>query len=416
MDSIYIDGGIPLQGQVRIQGSKNATLPVLAATILIRGKSYIDNCPKITDVFQMQTLLESIGCKISWKGSSLKVDATGVYDVRVPKTTVQSMRSSISLLGPLLARRGEAFLYYPGGCVIGQRPIDIHIRAMESLGVNFKEEHEILHAYCTKLKGSYIKLKFPSVGATENALMASVLAKGDTWIYPAAKEPEIVTLCEFLQGAGAIIEGAGTERIHVKGVEMLYETGFRIPADRIVAGTYMAGCMTAGGSIFLEEAPTGQMKKEMEIAEQMGVMFQETSDGLFIQSPEYLKSPGHIVTDVYPGFPTDLQSAFLVALSVASGDSILTENIFENRFHIVNELKQMGAKIHVQDKNAYVKGGNELIGTEVHGEELRGTAALVLAGLKASGHTGVTGCEYVYRGYENIGRDLRELGARVYSI
>lgn len=416
MDSIYIDGGIPLQGQVRIQGSKNAALPVLAATILIRGKSYIDNCPKITDVFQMQTLLESIGCKTSWKGHVLEVDATGVYDVRVPKTAVQSMRSSISLLGPLLARRGEAFLYQPGGCVIGQRPVDIHIRAMRSLGVNFDEEHEIIHAHCSRLTGADINLKFPSVGATENAVMAAVLAKGDTWIYPAAKEPEVVTLCGFLQSAGAVIDGAGTERIHIKGVDILRETDFRIPADRIVAGTYMAGCMIAGGSVFLKEAPTIQMSKEMEIAERMGASFQESSDGLFILAPKYLRSPGNIVTAVYPGFPTDLQSAFLATLTVARGDSILTENIFENRFHIVKELKRMGADIRVKNNSVCVKGGHRLRGAEVHGEELRGTAALVIAGLNASGNTCVTGCKFLYRGYENIGRDLRELGARVYSI
>lgn len=416
MDSIQIDGGIPLQGQVRIQGSKNAALPVLAATILIHGKSYIDNCPKITDIFQMQTLLESVGCKTSWEGNNLKVDAAGVYDSRMPKEAAKSMRSSISMLGPLLARSGEAFLYHPGGCVIGQRPIDIHIHAMKNLGVNFKEEDEVIHATCDKLTGANIKLKFPSVGATENALMASVLAKGDTWIYPAATEPEIVTLCEFLQSAGAIIEGIGTDRIHVKGVEMLHETCFKIPADRIVAGTYMVGCMVAGGSVFLEEAPASQMYEVIQTAECMGVMFQEATDGLFIQAPEYLKAPGHITTDVYPGFPTDMQSAFLVALAVARGDSILTENIFENRFHIVNELNRMGARIHLQNNSAYVKGVQGLIGTTVHGEELRGAAALVVAGLKASGHTCVTGCEYVYRGYENIGRDLRELGARVYSI
>jgi len=416
LDSIQIDGGIPLQGQVRIQGSKNAALPILAATILIHGKSYIDNCPKITDIFQMQTLLESIGCKTTWEGNSLKVDASEVFDSRLPKEAVKSMRSSISLLGPLLGRNREAYIYQPGGCIIGERPIDLHIHAMKCLGVDFEEENEMLHATCKRLVGADIDLKFPSVGATENAIMASVLAKGYTQIYPAAREPEIMALCDFLNRAGAIIEGAGTDRILIKGVDKLQETCFRVPADRIVAGTYLIGCMVTGGSVFLKEAPIDRMRAEINIAERMGLIFQETAEGLFIQAPELVRTPGHIITDIYPGFSTDMQSAFLVAMAVAQGDSILTENIFENRFHIADELKKMGANIQIQDRSAYIKGVGKLNGANVRGEELRGTAALIVAGLKATGHTCVTGCEYVYRGYENIGRDLRELGARVYSI
>lgn len=416
MDSIQIDGGIPLQGQVRIHGSKNAALPILAATVLVHGKSYIENCPKIADIFQMQALLESIGCKTTWEENSLKVDATGIFDSRMPKEAVKSMRSSISLMGPLLGRSKEVYIYHPGGCVIGERPIDIHIHAMESLGVYFKEENEILHATCKELTGADINLKFPSVGATENAIMASVLAKGNSRIYPAAREPEIIALCDFLQGAGAVIEGAGTNSIYIKGVEELHESCFRIPADRIVAGTFMTGCMVAGGSVFLKEAPIRQMKAELSIAERMGVVFQEDTDGLFVQAPEVLEMPEHVITAVYPGFSTDMQSLFMVAMSVAQGESILTENIFENRFHIVDELKRMGADINVRNNSAYIKGVRLLNGANVHGEELRGTAALVIAGLKATGHTCVTGCEYVYRGYENIARDLRELGARVYSI
>ncbi len=416
MDSIHIDGGIPLQGQVRIQGSKNAALPVMAATVLINGKCLIENCPKITDVFQMQTLLESIGCRTLWEGHSLRIDATGVCDSIMPMEAVKSMRSSISLLGPLLARSGEAFLYHPGGCVIGERPIDIHIHAMECLGVNFKEEEQYIHGTVSQLTGSDIFLKFPSVGATENAIMASVLAEGDTYIYPAAMEPEIVALCEFLRKAGAIIEGAGTALLHVKGVEALHETSFRIPSDRIVAGTYITGCMIAGGSIFLGEAPVTQMAEIIRTAGCMGMIFQDDAEGIFVQAPEKLKMPKHIVTGVYPEFPTDMQSVFLTAMCVADGKGILTEKIFENRFHIVDELRKMGAMIELQGDSAYINGVRGLTGTDVHAEELRGGAALVMAGLGATGHTVVTGCEYICRGYENICRDLRELGARVYSI
>ncbi len=416
MDSIHIDGGIPLQGQITIQGSKNAALPILAATLLIPGKCCIENCPKITDVFGMQTLLESVGCKTAWEGNSLKVDATGVNEYKMPQKEVKSMRSSISLLGALVGRCSQAYLYHPGGCVIGERPIDIHINAMGKLGVNFKEDGDILQASCERLTGDYIELKFPSVGATENVLMASVLAKGDTYIYQAAREPEVVALCEFLKSAGAVIEGVGTNLIHVKGTDALHETSFRIPPDRIVAGTYMAGCMIAGGSVFLKEAPVRQLDSVIKTAEAMGTVFQESEEGLFIQAPAGLKSPGHITTLVYPGFPTDLQSLFLVASSIARGESTLTESIFENRFHIVDDLCRMGADIHVDGNSVKIKGVRGLRGADVCARDLRGGAALVMAGLGATGHTCVTGCEYIYRGYENIGRDLRELGARVYSI
>lgn len=416
MDSIHIDGGIPLQGQVKIQGSKNAALPILAATILIKGKSYIENCPKITDVFQMQRLLECFGCRTSWEGECLKIDATHVCECRMSEKEAKSMRSSISLLGALLSRCKEAFLYHPGGCVIGERPIDIHLDALSRMGVTFGEKEELLYACCPNLIGAEVHLKFPSVGATENVLMAAVLAKGDTRIYPAAKEPEVVALCEFLKGAGAWIDGVGTDCIHVRGVEQLRESSFRIPADRIVAGTYLAGCMIAGGSVFLKDAPVAQMQEVLKTARRMGVSFQKSQEGLFVQAPEELVSPEKIETAVYPGFPTDMQSMFLAAMTVAKGESVLTESIFENRFHIIEPLKKMGADIRVEGRSVYVRGVSSLHGAEVEAKELRGGAALCLAGLRAGGHTQVTGCEYIYRGYENIGRDLRELGARVYSI
>lgn len=416
MDSIHIDGGIPLQGQVKIQGSKNAALPILAATLLIKGKSYIENCPKITDVFQMQTLLECLGCKTLWEGSCLKIDATHVCECRMSEKEAKSMRSSISLMGALLARCGEAFLYHPGGCVIGERPIDIHLDALKCMGVCFEEKETMLYACTNGLQGADVHLKFPSVGATENVIMGAVLARGDTYIYPAAKEPEIVALCEFLQNAGASIEGAGTSCIHIKGVNMLRESYFSIPADRIVAGSYLTGCMIAGGSVFLKDAPVEQMQAVIEAAERMGVSFQQNPEGLFVQAPERLLAPGTLETAIYPGFPTDMQSLFLVAMATAEGDSVLKETIFENRFHILEPLQKMGAQIRLDGNHAFIKGVRKLHGVCVEAKELRGGAALVMAGLGAAGHTQVTGCRFIYRGYENIGRDLRELGARVYSI
>lgn len=416
MDSIHIHGGIPLQGQVTVQGSKNAALPVLAATILISGCSMVENCPRITDVFHMQTLLKSIGCKTVWEGGNLKVDATEVRQERMPSQEVKEMRSSISLLGSLLSRTKEAVMEHPGGCTIGERPIDIHIDALKRMGVRFEEKEEVLYASTAGLEGAELTLKFPSVGATENILLAAVLAKGETYIRGAAREPEITALCEFLQGAGAHIEGAGSSDIYIKGVEKLHESRYRIPADRIVAGTYLAGCLIAGGSILLRKAPVKQMSAVIRTAKQMGAVFQEAPEGLYVQAPDRLKTPGYIETEVYPGFPTDMQSPFLAALAVAEGESVLCETIFENRYHIVEPLSQMGADLKVKDGKVYIKGVARLKGTCARAEELRGGAALVMAGLGAEGHTKISGCGYIYRGYENIGKDLRELGARVYSV
>lgn len=416
MDSIQIDGGIPLQGQVKIQGSKNGALPVLAATILVRGKSLIENCPKIADVFQMQALLSSLGCKTAWEGNNLKVDAAAINNSRMPSEEVKAMRSSISLLGALLGRTKEAVLNFPGGCVIGARPIDIHLDALKQMGVVFEEKEDLLYAGAVKLRGTRIRLRFPSVGATENVLLAAVLAEGETCIENAAMEPEIETLCNFLKQAGAGIEGIGTGTIRIRGVSRLEETRFKIPADRIVAGTYLTGCMIAGGSVFLKDAPAGQMKAVLLAAERMGVRIQDSEEGIFVQAPERLFSPGKLETAVYPGFPTDMQSPFLAAMAVAEGESVLTEVIFENRFRIAEPLEKMGARLRIEGQTVYVKGVRELMGAQVEAQELRGGAALVMAGLGAAGHTRVTGCRYIYRGYENIGRDLRELGARVYSI
>lgn len=416
MDSIQIDGGIPLQGQVKIQGSKNAALPVLAATILVRGKSLIENCPKIADVFQMQALLSSLGCKTAWEGNSLKVDATAVNNSRMPSEEVKAMRSSISLLGALIGRTREAILNFPGGCVIGARPIDIHLDALKQMGVVFEEKEDLLYAGAAMLRGTQIRLRFPSVGATENILLAAVLAEGETCIENAAREPEIQTLCEFLRQAGAWIEGTGTETLRIRGVSRLEETQFKIPADRIVAGTYLTGCMLAGGSVFLKDAPAGQMEAVLLAAGRMGVQTQISEEGIFVQAPDRLISPGKLETAVYPGFPTDMQSPFLAAMAVAEGESVLTEVIFENRFRIAKPLEEMGAKLRIQGQTVYVKGVSTLVGAQVEAQELRGGAALVMAGLGAVGHTRVTGCNFIYRGYENIGRDLRELGARVYSV
>lgn len=417
MDSIHIHGGIPLQGQVRIQGSKNAALPILAATILTDESSTLYNCPRIADVFHMQTLLTSLGCTVKWDDDSVKVNTGKVCSGNMPKEAVTGMRSSLTLLGAMLGRCKRAVMEHPGGCVIGKRPMDLHIEALQKMNVLFEESGDKLYAYTTGLKGADISLSCSSVGATENIVLAAVLAEGKTTINGAAKEPEVVALCQYLKLCGAKIVGEGTEQIVIEGVESLYGCEYTIPSDRIVAGTYLFGCLITGGSVLLEDAPIDQMEATISIAEQMGALCQSTTQGLYVQTPEILLPISYLETEIYPGFPTDLQSPLLATLAIAEGNSRIEEKIFENRFRIVPWLISMGAKVSVEaNRIANIEGVNKLYGTTVEAEELRGGAALVVAGLCASGETVIKGCSYINRGYVNICRDLRELGARIYSV
>lgn len=421
MESIYVHGGIALQGQVGVQGSKNAVLPVLAATLLTEGTNIIKNCPRLTDVYHMQTLLKNLGCMVIWKEGKLKVNAGRVDTLHALSAmsgeAVRGMRSSITLLGALLARCGEIRMEYPGGCVIGKRPIDLHMEALRKMGVHFEEASYGLYAWTRGLCGAEITLPVPSVGATENIILAAVKAKGTTVIRGAAREPEIETLCEFLTACGADITGGGSQTIIIQGVETLAGTEFAIPGDRIVAGTYLCACMAAGGEVLLREAPVGQMQAVLAMADRMGAAFQEAEEGLYVQVHERLKAPAKLVTEPYPGFPTDMQSLFLTVLTLAEGKCRIEENIFENRFHTVPCLKDMGAKVRQIDRrHVEVEGVEALHGFTVAAQELRGGAALVIAGVAAKGETVVDGCSYIERGYENICRDLRELGVRIYGV
>ncbi len=417
METIHIYGGVPLQGQVEIQGSKNAVLPILAGAILTKGSNMIYNCPKIADVFHMIALLKSMGCKVTWEDGGISVNSDSLNSNKMPKEESISMRSSITLLGAILSRMGEAVMEYPGGCVIGERPIDLHTKALEQMGVVFHDVDNRLYASTTGLKGAEINFSFPSVGATENVILAAVLADGITVIENAAKEPEIKALCQYLNACGGKIEGYGTRTIQIQGVEELHGASFTVPADRIVAGTYLYGCIAAGGDILLKKAVSEDMKAVLLQAEMMGAQYQCTEEGIYVQSPERPQSNCLVRTEVFPGFPTDLQSPVLVAMSVAQGDGFIEETIFENRFHIVEPLQKMGARITVLDKNHLnVQGVERLSGCTVSAQELRGGAALVIAGLCAQGETVVENCKFIERGYENICKDLRELGARIYCV
>lgn len=417
MDSIHIQGGIALQGQVHIQGSKNAALPILAATLLTVGQSYIRNCPRIADVHAMVSLLRRSGCLVTWREDGLQVDGSRVGRETMQGEAVKGMRSSLCLLGALLGRCGEAVLEHPGGCVIGKRPINLHLWALEQMGVTFSEEKGMIRGVAEGLHGARIALPMPSVGATENIILAGVMAEGDTCITGAAMEPEITALCRYLQSCGAVIEGVGTDCLTIRGGYKLCGAEFAVPPDRIVAGTYLMACIGAGGCVLLEGAPAGEMEAVLKTASQMGASCWITEEGICIQASGHPKPLERLTTLPYPGFPTDLQSAALAVLAAAEGQSIVEERIFENRFRVAEELNRMGARIEQTDaRMVVVHGAGRLQGAEVEARELRGGAALVIAGLMAQGETKVTGCPYIYRGYENICRDFRELGARIVSV
>lgn len=413
MDAIRIRGGNALFGETKIQGSKNAVLPIMAAALLIEDISIIENCPRISDVCHMQKLLTRIGCKVSRMDRTLMIDARHVSKDRMAGESVTGMRSSIMLLGAMLGRFHEVTLEYPGGCVIGKRPIDIHLSALQKMGVSIQKEEGLFTARTTELSGSVINLPFPSVGATENIILAAVCAKGLTILQNAAREPEIVALCSFLQKAGAIIEGAGGSVLLIQGGNRLRGVQFKVPADRIVAGTYLFSVLGVGGHIFLRDAPVSQMRSIMKLAVELGAEVTASKEGLSVIASSEKKALSYVKTDVYPGFPTDLQSPLMAVLSTASGVSTIEETIFEDRFRMVEELKKMGAEIWTDEKKAVITGIEKLHGCEVFARELRGGAGLVIAGCMAEGETVVRNRHFIERGYEDICRDYQDLGVNI---
>lgn len=418
MKKIGIQGGVRLQGKVRIQGSKNGALPVLAATLLTEGESRLFNCPRIGDVYQMLCLLEALGCRTSWEENGLRIRTEDVCCQNLPPQAVTGMRSSLFLMGPLLGRCKKVIMEHPGGCVIGRRPIDFHLDALRQMGAVFWEQQgKIAGTAPYGLHGAEITFRSPSVGATENVVLAAVTAKGTTVIHGAAKEPEVEHLCRYLACCGAKMTGIGTETIRIEGGAVLHGCEYRVPSDRIVAGTYLLACVGAGGNVFLEEAPTEHMKAVVQLARQMGAECQEDQKGLYIQMFRTPVLPKSLVTRPYPGFPTDLQSVFLAAACAGEGICLVEETIFENRFRIVEDLIQMGAVMQQIDSSmVLVRGPVRLYGGRNQAKELRGGAALITAGLMAEGETTIEGCGFIERGYENICRDFKELGARIYSV
>lgn len=419
MSELCIQGYRPLTGEIKIQGSKNAVLPMLAASVLQQGTLKFTNVPIIQDVLCMVGILESAGCRCQWEGHSLSVDSSGVIDEEIPREDVGKMRSSILLMGALLGRRKRAVTWQPGGCSIGSRPVDLHLLAFSRLGAQVKEDQDgRIEAFARELSGNTILFPFPSVGATENALLAAVLARGTTVIQGAAREPEIISLCQLLRQMGAKIQGEGSSRIHVTGVKTLSGTEFAVPGDRIAAGTYLAAAAAAGGHVRILDGPWEFMQEEIQVFRQIGAEIEpiygieKTIEGMEFWMDKRPKAVS-LSTGPYPGFPTDLQSPMLAVLSRAEGTSHLHEQIFEARFKTAGELEKMGAQITVSGSRAEIRGCERLSGAVVKAWDLRGGAALAAAALAAEGETRIVDCIHIERGYEDICRDLSLLQGAV---
>lgn len=416
MACIEIYGGHPLNGEVRIQGSKNAALPILAGVILHKGTTILHNCPRISDVMHMIKILERLGCTASWSGNTLYMNAAGADKSYVPPELGDKMRCSVIFLGALLGRMGSARIPYPGGCTIGERPIDMHVDAMRRMGAEIHTGCEYLEGESKGMCGSRIVLRYPSVGATENIILAAVLAHGRTEIRGGAREPEIVELCRFLNGKGARIRGAGTDRIWIEGVKELSDSEFFLMPDRIVAGTYLMAAIASRGRCLLREAPQEQLGSVLAAAERMGAVIQKMPEGILVDGRNADRPLGLLDTAPHPGFPTDLQSQLLAALCLGKGESRLRERVFEARFRTAEELVKMGADIQVTGREARIRGVGCLHGASVKAPELRGGAALVIAGAAAEGKTWIEDCHYIGRGYEDICRDMRQLGADIAAL
>jgi len=412
---IEICGGHPLNGEVRIQGSKNAALPILAGMILHKGRTVLHNCPKISDIMYMVEILEKMGCRTEWSRNTLSVDASGLDSFRVPAELGDKMRGSVIFLGALLGRMGSAAIPYPGGCTIGARPIDLHVEALRRMGARIRPGCEELTGTCKRLHGTKVSLGFPSVGATENIILAAVLAEGITEIQGCAREPEIAELCRFLNGKGARIRGAGTDRIKIEGVKELKDSEFCLMPDRIVAGTYLMAAVASRGACMLYGAPAEQMESVLDAAGRIGAGIRRLPEGIYVDG----RSAGRplcLDTAPHPGFPTDLQSQLMAALCLSPGESLIREHVFEARFGTAAELAKMGAEILIQNREARICGVSRLHGAAVRAPELRGGAALVIAGAAAEGKTVIEDCHYIRRGYEDICRDMRALGASIMAV
>ena len=412
MDSLVITGGQRLDGRVRIGGAKNAALPILAATLLGGGECTISNLPRVRDVATMLTLLSLLGVSVKQEEGRVVVDATRVRSLEAPYDLVKTMRASILVLGPLLARFGEAVVSLPGGCAIGPRPVDLHLDGLRKLGATVSVDYGYIRARAAKLEGQRIDFEIPTVTGTENLLMAACLATGTTVLNNAAMEPEVVDLAHFLIKRGARISGAGSGRVVIEGVPELRGAEHEVIPDRIEAGTYLlAGAMT-GGRVEVDRCMPGHLEVVMSKLRQCGADLSEGAQAITVEAGTRLRARD-VQTFPYPGFPTDLQAQIMALLCLAEGTSVVTESVFAGRFLHVPELRRMGAAITVDGHRAVVKGLSRLTGAPVMASDLRASAALLLAGLAAEGETRISRIYHLERGYERIEDKLQGLGASV---
>ena len=416
MADYQISGGIPIKGTIDVQGSKNAALPILAASLLHEGVTILHGCPNILDVRYMVEILRSLGCLIDWNKDALIIDASCIRIHELSRACIGKMRSSILLLGALLGRCQTLKLDYPGGCTIGARPVDIHLDAFKRMGVHIEEDEEQIFCQCAKLKACQITLPYPSVGATENIMMAAVLADGITWIHNAAMEPEVGALADYLNTMGAVVLGAGTKRIGILGRCALKDVEYTIMGDRIVAGTYLLAAAGTRGSVEVRGVEALHLHAILHICESMGCRVRTSAQSIYLEAPNRLLGVDEIHTQPYPGVPTDLQSQLLAVLTTARGETMLQEHVFEKRFRTAQELRRMGADICVWKNQAFIRGVPSLRGGSVKAMDLRGGAALIIAGLMAEGETIVKNSIFVERGYQDICQDLTQLGAMIQTI
>ncbi|MBQ9483917.1 MAG: UDP-N-acetylglucosamine 1-carboxyvinyltransferase, partial [Ruminiclostridium sp.] len=409
---LIIKGGRRIEGELAVQGAKNSALPLLAAAVLCKGQTELYNCPRLSDCDAACRILSALGCSCKREGTVVCIDASALRTSEVSEKLMREMRSSIIFMGALLGRTGQCRLSFPGGCEIGSRPIDFHIDAFRKMGAKIREEHGYIVCSASRLRGARISFPVPSVGATENVMLAAVLADGVTEIHNAAREPEICDLAGFLTRCGAKIEGAGTGTIHIEGVKRLSGCRYTVMPDRIAAATYLCCGAITRGEILLTHADLPSLGLVVPMLEQIGCSIYGFGDGsVYLNARKSLKAPSQIRTSPYPGFPTDAQPPFMALCSTLPGTTMFAETIFENRYRHVSELTRLGAKIKVEGRVAVVEGVNRLSGAELEAGDLRGGAAMVTAALFAEGTTKIGHICYINRGYENIEGCLRSIGA-----
>ncbi len=417
MEKFIIEGGVRLEGEIRVSGSKNAVLPILSATLLCKGTFRIDNVPRLNDVYTMIELLKILGCDILWEGEKrLLVNSERAEKYVAPYEVVKRMRASVLVMGPLVARMRRAVVSYPGGCAIGVRPIDLHIEGLKKMGCHVEMKEGYIHVNGENLKGARISFPIKTVGGTENLMMAATLAEGETILENAAKEPEVVDLARMLKKMGAEIEGEGTDVIRIRGVSNLRPCDYSVIPDRIEAGTFLVACGITGGEVAIKGCIPEHLRAVIDKLKEAGMDIVEGDGTILAAMRRRRPFACDVSTMPYPSFPTDMQAQFMALMCVADGVSTITENIFENRMLHVAELKRMGADIRLCGRTAIVRGVEYLSGAKVMASDLRASASLVLAGLRSSGITEVSRIYHIDRGYERIEEKLKALGAKIERV